>query len=66
MTEPRSLFPDEDLVDYVTQMYGPAMGVRCEDIFSDDPENESGFVQSIRRSLTRELDAAMQNGWKGE
>lgn len=50
-----SLFPDADLVTYVTVTYGPVMGCKCEDIFNDDPDNESGFANSIRRSLTREI-----------
>jgi hypothetical protein len=61
-----SLFPDADLVDYVGAMYGPVMAAKCGDIFSTDPQNECGLAQNIRRSLTRELDEALQNGWTGE
>ena len=58
----RGLFPDDDLVAYVTEVYGPVMGAKCEDIFNDDPENQSGFAASIRRSLTRELDSLIRHG----
>jgi hypothetical protein len=57
-----SLFPDADLVDYVSQVYGPVMGCKCEDIFADDPDGESNFANSIRRTLTREYDALIHTG----
>lgn len=57
-----SLFPDADLVNFTMEMYGPVMGCRVEEIFADDPNNENGFSQSVRRSLTRELDLLIQQG----
>jgi hypothetical protein len=56
------LFPDHDLIDFASEMYGSVMGNRVEDIFSDDPDNVNGFSRSIRRSLSNELDNAIQNG----
>lgn len=57
----RSLFPDDDLTTYVTEMYGPVMGCKVEEIFAVDPENESGFANSVRRSLTHELAARIES-----
>jgi hypothetical protein len=55
-------FPDADLVNYVKVMYGLEMATRCAEIFKLDPENESGFAGSIRRSLTREIEALSEGG----
>jgi len=56
----QSLFPDADLIEYVTQVYGAFMGCKVEEIFGSDLARESDFANSIRRSLTRELDARIQ------
>lgn len=57
-----TLFSDADLLDFVREMYGPAMGNHVTAFFADDPRNESGLVSSVRRGLTRELDALIQRG----
>lgn len=60
MTERGTLFPDADLIPFVTETYGPLMGCKVEEIFGADPDGESGFAQSIRRSLTREIERKAQ------
>lgn len=49
---------DCNLVEYVTEKYGVAMGCQCEEIFANDLKNESGFANHLRRSLARELGAS--------
>lgn len=59
------LHTDDELAAFVEATYGVLMADRCADIFRLDPENETGFAASIRRSLQRESLTAVQNGrWK--
>lgn len=57
-----SFYPDRDLVLYVHHLYGTNMGMKLAEIFGLDPLNASGFANSVRRSVTRDLDEAIQSG----
>ena len=56
MSAQETWFPDRDLTDFVSRMYGASMALRVAQIFDLDPRNETGFANSIRRSLTREIE----------
>ena len=57
-----SYFPDDDLIVYTRQTYGPAMAEKLSEILALDPENETGFANSIRRSLTHEIERGGSRG----
>ena len=55
----REFFPDVDIVRYVEATYGLTMANRVLMMLQEDADNETAFVRSVRRSLTREMERKM-------